>query len=136
MLQLAPESKVSSTAMRSPAPSALTLALLVAGCAADSAVVGTLTTTPGYFDTLSCKELAGRYKSDLKRETDLASLMDKSGNAVVNTIAYSTDYAKARSARQAAEEANARKGCDPLTPPEPPAPAKPAAKKRQAQTPR
>jgi hypothetical protein len=103
----------------------------VSACSADSAVVGTLTTTPGYFDTLSCKELAGRYKSDLKRETDLASLMDKSGNAVVNAVAYSTEYAKARAARKAAEEANTRKGCDPLTPPQPPpAPAKPTAKKR------
>jgi hypothetical protein len=122
--------------MRISAPPALALALLMSGCAADSAVVGTLITTPGYFDTLSCKELAGRYKSELKRETELASLMDKSGNAVVNTIAYSSDYAKARAARQAAEEANTRKGCDPLTPPEPPPPpAQPAAKKRQARPP-
>jgi hypothetical protein len=120
--------------MRIPVSLALALALLVCGCAADSAVVGTLTTTPGYFDTLSCKELAGRYRSDLKRETDLASLMDKSGNAFVNTIAYSTDYAKARTSREAAEEASTRKGCDPLNPPQP-APAKPAVKKRQTRSP-
>ena len=91
-------------------------AALLAGCAAYSPVVENLLVVPGYYDTLNCTDLVREFQSSDGRMKDLTALMEKSGagdaGAVMNALAYNTDYAKARAARKYSEEAARRKGCD------------------------
>jgi hypothetical protein len=71
---------------------------------------------PGYYDTLTCPELAGQIAASTSRVKELTQLIEKSSaNAegpVVNALAYNTDYAKARATQKYAEEAARRKSCD------------------------
>jgi len=110
--------------------------LLAAGCAAcavESPTVQSLVMMPSYFDTLSCPELVVQHQMATTRVKELATLREKSGNAVVNALAYDSEYAAARGKQAAAEQAAAQKGCDLTKKPEPPkpAPAVPEAKRPQ-----
>ena len=71
---------------------------------------------PGYYDTLDCPELVEKLRSSTARVRELILLMEKSGEdsggAIVNAVAYNTEYAKARAAQKQAEEAAVRKRCD------------------------
>ena len=91
-------------------------ASLVAGCAAESPMLEQLMVVPGYYDTLSCPELVAKLRSSTERVRELILLMEKSGEdstgAIVNAVAYNTEYAKARSTHKHAEEAAVRKRCD------------------------
>src|SRR6266702_252345 len=91
-------------------------ASLLAGCAADSPILEQLMVVPGYYDTLSCPELVAKLRSATERVRELILLMEKSGEdstgAIVNAVAYNTEYAKARSTQKHAEEAAVRKRCD------------------------
>jgi hypothetical protein len=91
-------------------------AILLAGCAADSPVLEQLMVVPGYYDTLECPELVAKFRSSTERVRQLILLMEKSGEdsagALVNALAYDTEYAKARSTQKHAEEAAVRKRCD------------------------
>jgi hypothetical protein len=91
-------------------------ASLLAGCAADSPVLEQLMVVPGYYDTLGCPELAAKLRASTERVRELILLMEKSGEdsagAIVNAVAYDTEYAKARSTQKHAEEAAVRKRCD------------------------
>jgi len=91
-------------------------ASLLAGCAADSPILEQLMVVPGYYDTLSCPELVAKLRSATERVRELILLMEKSGEdstgAIVNAVAYNTEYAKARSTQTHAEEAAVRKRCD------------------------
>jgi hypothetical protein len=64
---------------------------------------------PGYFESLSCPELVEKYRTATQRVRTLILLMEKSseefGGALVNAVAYNTEYAKARSVQKHAEEA-------------------------------
>jgi hypothetical protein len=89
---------------------------LLAGCAADSSMLEQLIVVPGYYDTLDCPELVAKLRSSTERVRELILLMEKSGQdsagALVNAVAYNTEYAKARSIQKNAEEAAVRKRCD------------------------
>jgi hypothetical protein len=89
---------------------------LLAGCAADSPILDQLMVVPGYYDTLGCPELVAKLRSATERVRELILLMEKSGEdsagAIVNAVAYNTEYAKARSTQKNAEEAAVRKRCD------------------------
>ncbi len=91
-------------------------ASLLAGCAADSPILEQLMVVPGYYDTLGCPELIAKLRSATERVRELILLMEKSGEnstgAIVNAVAYNTEYAKARSTQKHAEEAAVRKRCD------------------------
>jgi hypothetical protein len=91
-------------------------ASLLASCAADSVILDQLTVVPGYFESLSCPELVGKYRTATQRVRTLIPLMEKAseefGGALVNGVAYNTEYAKARSVQKHAEEAAALKRCD------------------------
>jgi hypothetical protein len=91
-------------------------ASLLARCAADSPMLEQLMVVPGYYDTLSCPELVAKLRSSTERVRELILLMEKSGEdsagAIVNVVAYNTEYAKARSTQKHAEEAAVRKRCD------------------------
>jgi hypothetical protein len=99
---------------------------LLASCAADSAMLDQVMVVPGYFETLSCPELVGKYRTATQRVRTLILLMEKSseefGGALVNAVAYNTEYAKARSVQKHAEEAAVLKRCD-LNEEPPPKPA-------------
>ena len=91
-------------------------ASLLSGCAADSAMLEQLMVVPGYYDTLGCPELIAKLRTSTERVRELILLMEKSGQdssgAIVNAVAYNTEYAKARSTQKNAEEAAVRKRCD------------------------
>jgi hypothetical protein len=87
-------------------------ALLIAGCAADSPILERALVMPSAYDPLTCPEVAAKYKAADGRVKELTALMEKSGNAVANALAYNSEYASARASKRFAEEAAARKGCD------------------------
>jgi hypothetical protein len=97
-------------------PVLLAAASLLSGCAADSPILDQLMVVPGYYDTLGCPELIAKLRSSTERVRELILLMEKSGQdsagAIVNAVAYDTEYAKARSTQKNAEEAAVRKRCD------------------------
>ncbi len=94
----------------------LAAASWLGGCAADSSMLDQLMVVPGYYDTLGCPELVAKLRSSTERVRELILLMEKSGEdsagAIVNAVAYNTEYAKARSNQKHAEEAAVRKRCD------------------------
>ena len=95
----------------------LALAGAVASCAGISpAVVDNVMIEPIYFDTLNCPDLVAQVQTATARANELNGLMQKSatgtGGAVVNALAYQTDYAKARTTQKYAEDAARQKGCD------------------------
>jgi hypothetical protein len=112
---------------------ALAAAIAVGGCAADSPLLERMIIVPGYFETLSCPELATKMRESAGRVAELTRLMqssaDDASGVVVNALAYNTEYAKARATQRHAEAAAASKGCNsmakPDTPAESPDPAKP-----------
>jgi hypothetical protein len=84
----------------------------LAGCAADSPILENVLVDPGWYETMPCRELVGAYRSAESRMKDLTALMEKSGNAAVNAVAYNTDYAKARTTYKYTEIAVRKKNCD------------------------
>ena len=101
----------------------LLLAAVLGGCASDSWVAENFTMVPQYFDTLNCADLIGQYNGASARLKELSGFRDRSGNAVVNALAYDSEYISVRAKRKYAEEAAARKGCElkgqsPAKPPE------------------
>src|SRR5262249_59799559 len=100
--------------------------LLLAGCAADSPLVERALVLPSGFDPLTCPEVVAKYKAADGRVKELTALMEKSGSAFANALAYNSEYASARASRRFAEEAAGRKGCDLGNTP-PPAPPTPLA---------
>jgi hypothetical protein len=97
-------------------PIGFLLALAVAGCAADSTTVENMMVVPTYFDTLDCRDLVIQYQTASKRLEELTLLKAKAagetGGAIASTLAYDTDYAKARATKKYSEGAANRKGCD------------------------
>jgi len=53
-----------------------------------------------------------KYKAADTRVKELTALMEKSGSAIANALAYNSEYASARANKRFAEEAAERKGCD------------------------
>jgi hypothetical protein len=86
--------------------------LLLAGCAADSPILERALVLPSAFDPLTCPEVVSKYKAADGRVKELAALMEKSGSAIANALAYNSEYASARASKRFAEEAAERKGCD------------------------
>jgi hypothetical protein len=92
-------------------PMGVLVALAIAACAGDSAVVDNLLIMPSRFDTLECKELVTEFQSASQRLNELTMLREKAG-AVASVLAYDTEYAKAKATKKYSEAAANRKGCD------------------------
>ena len=94
----------------------ISVAIFLASCAADSPIIDELMMVPGYYDTLACPELIVKLRSSTERVRELILLMERSGQdpagGIVNSLAYNTEYAKARADQKHAEEAAVRKRCD------------------------
>jgi hypothetical protein len=107
--------------------------LLVAGCAADSPTLERALVMQSAYDPLTCPEVVVKYKAADGRVKELTALMEKSGSAIANALAYDTEYAIARANKRFAEQAAERKGCDlgnkPPVPLPPPVAAQADAKK-------
>ena len=110
--------------MRRMSIASVAAGLLVAGCAADSTILEQALVMESAFDPLTCPEVVAKYKTADGRMKELTALMEKSGSAFANALAYDTEYASARANRRFAERAAERKGCDLGNKP-PPAPAMP-----------
>jgi hypothetical protein len=98
--------------MRMSIVAAIAAATLGAGCAVDSSVLQSALVMQSTYDPMPCPEVVQKYKSSEARMKELAALMEKSGNAVANAIAYDTEYATVRANWQFSKEAVERKGCD------------------------
>jgi hypothetical protein len=103
------------------APLALSLDGLVAGgflLACSPAAMGPVTVfaDPGKYQFYSCEQLAGQRTYWASRELELKLLMDKAGEttggAVVNIIAYQTDYVVAREEVKVIDATARAKNCD------------------------
>jgi hypothetical protein len=116
---------------------AFAVGLLVAGCAADSPTIERALVMQSAYDPLTCPEVVARYKSADGRMKELAALMEKSGSAVANALAYDTEYATVRANKRFASLAAERKGCDlgDKPPATPPAATPPPAKQADGQKP-
>ena len=92
------------------------VALAVAACAADSAMVEGLMVMPSYYDTLQCSELVGQFVASSQRVYELTMLREKAANeaggVVVSALAYNSEYVKAEATKKYAEAAANRKGCE------------------------
>jgi hypothetical protein len=105
----------------------LVLAAGVAGAeflsACSSTSSFTVVADPGKYQYHSCKQLAGPRRRALKREQELKLLMDKAeqstGGAVINVIAYQTDYVAAQEELKLIEARARAKNCDQNWPQEP-----------------
>ena len=86
--------------------------LLMAGCAVDSPILERALVLPSGFDALTCPEVVAKYKAADGRVKELTALMEKSGSAIANALAYNSEYASVRASKRFAEEAAERKGCD------------------------
>jgi hypothetical protein len=84
------------------------VALPIAACAGDSAVLDNLLIMPSRFDTLECSELVGQFQSASQRLYELTMLRENAASA----LAYDTEYAKAKATKKYSEAAANRKGCD------------------------
>ncbi len=88
------------------------------------------------YGPMTCPEVVAKYNGADGRMKELTALMEKSGNAFANAIAYDTEYATMRANKKFAQEAAERKGCDlsgkpPAKPPE----TKPEAKQADTKKP-
>jgi hypothetical protein len=101
-------------------------ALLAAACASDSSIVENALVMRSAYDPLTCPEIVAKYKAAEGEIQRLTALMEKSGSAVANALAYQSEYTSARANKRFAEQAAERKGCDLGNKP-PPAPPPAAA---------
>jgi hypothetical protein len=94
---------------------AVLLAAGLGACALATDDFAPVFTDPTKYDFLPCPELAKREALIAKREQELRELMDKSaqstGGAVVNALAYRTDYLNARGELKLVQEVAQRKDC-------------------------
>lgn len=94
---------------------ALLLAMLVAGCAAES--VDLMFVRPGQFDYLSCAEIAAATRSAVEREQELKALTERaereSFGALVAAAAYRSDTLQTQGELKLLAEATRNKKCPP-----------------------
>lgn len=92
---------------------ALLLAMLVAGCAAES--VDLMFVRPGQFDYLSCAEIAAATRSAAEREQELKALTERaerdSFGALVAAASYRSDTLQAQGQLKLLAEAARNKKC-------------------------
>jgi len=122
--------------MRMSIVAALAAATLGAGCSADSTILERVLVMESAYGPMTCPEVVAKYNAADGRMKELTALMEKSGNAFANAIAYDTEYATMRANKKFAQEAAERKGCDlsgkpPAKPPE----TKPEAKQADTKKP-
>jgi len=98
--------------MRTMTVAAGAIAMLLAGCAAETPLIDRILVMEGAFDPLTCKEVVARYNEAKARMAALEKLMEKSNSAIVNAIAYDTEYASARANKRFAQSAAEKKNCE------------------------
>jgi hypothetical protein len=88
---------------------------LLSGCATPSDSSVTFFADPGKYQYSSCEQLASQRKSWTTRERDLKQLMDRAeqgaGGALVNVLAYKSDYVAATEELKVLESAARSKHC-------------------------
>lgn len=103
---------------RAVAAAAVVAALALAGCAGmgNDEAVGTMLVSPGKYDIYTCPQLAEQARTARNRELELADLMARAsqsaGGAVVNSLAYRTDYLQSREQQKMIAARQQDKKCD------------------------
>ena len=91
------------------------LAICLGGCVLAPDSFEQAFSDPSKFDFLDCKDLNAREQALARREQEMRELMDKAsqgtGGAVVNALAYRTDYLNVRGELKQIREVVQRKEC-------------------------
>jgi hypothetical protein len=91
------------------------LAALLAGCSTSADIVGTALVDPAQFTFYKCPDLIARYRTAMERERELRELMDRAakdaGGALVNALAYRSDYVAVRGELNLLHKVAAEKNC-------------------------
>lgn len=89
-------------------------AACVAGCSYNDEIASAIV-APGKYQLYTCEDLTIRGRDTAKRERELKALMEKSeqgtGGALVNILAYRTEYLTARGELMQMEAAASAKNC-------------------------
>ena len=101
-------------ARRHNAVAAVCAAAFVAGCSYNDDMASAIV-APGKYQLYTCADLTIRGRDAAKRERELKALMEKSeqgsGGALVNVLAYRTEYLTARGELMQMEAAASAKNC-------------------------
>ena len=101
-------------ATRRKAVAAVFAAACVAGCSYNDDIASAIV-APGKYELYSCEDLTIRGRDAAKRERELKALMERSeqgaGGALVNVLAYRTEYLTARGELMQMERAASAKNC-------------------------
>lgn len=98
----------------------LVACIVLAGAASGCAGLGEATTNslfvaPGRFDVLTCRDLVNQERAASQRVQELEGLMRRaeagSGGAIISTMAYRSDYLRARAELQLLRETAAKREC-------------------------
>jgi hypothetical protein len=91
-------------------------AALLAGCAGSIENVGMATVDPAKFTFYNCDDLAARNRNVIARERELRDLMARAaagpGGALVNALAYRSEYVSVRGELSLLRKVAAEKNCD------------------------
>ncbi len=95
---------------------ALLLAFALPGCAGmNDESLSNAFGAPGKYDLYTCNQIAEQIRANRAREQELAQLMARSaqgpGGELVNTLAYRTDYLRARGELKVLIETARNKNC-------------------------
>ena len=97
-------------------PGAFLAVACLAGCASTGGSPVTLFADPGKYQFSSCEQLANQRKHWSGREQELRLLMDRAeqgtGGALVNVLAYKSDYVAANEELKVLESAARSKNCE------------------------
>ena len=103
-----------SSARRHNAVAAVCAAAFLAGCSYNDDMASAIV-APGKYQLYTCADLTSRGRETAKRERELKALMEKSeqgaGGALVNILAYRTEYLTARGELMQMEAAASAKNC-------------------------
>jgi hypothetical protein len=93
---------------------AVCAAAFLAGCSYNDDMASAIV-APGKYQLYTCADLTSRGRETAKRERELKALMEKSeqgaGGALVNILAYRTEYLTARGELMQMEAAASAKNC-------------------------
>jgi hypothetical protein len=92
------------------------LAALLAGCVGSIEDIGMATVDPAKFTFYNCPDLIARNRVAIARERELRELMERAagspGGALVNALAYRSEYVSVRGELNLLQKVAAEKKCD------------------------
>ena len=95
---------------------AISLAILLGGCAMSDQQLGRLVADPAQYELYTCDQLIAQDQKYAERVAELDALMKKAesdtGGAVVNAVAYKPEYISVRGSLDQVRQVEAEKNCE------------------------